>query len=40
LRKWPIISGRFFLPQESAAKALTKRLYGYLLKTNGQSGLD
>jgi hypothetical protein len=39
LRKWPTFSGRFFLPHESAAKALTKRLDGYLLKTNDRNGL-
>src|SRR5713101_9533448 len=40
LRKWPTFCGRFFLPQESAANALTKRQYGYLLKTNDRHGLD
>ena len=42
LREWPTFSGRSFLPQEpqeSATKALTKRLYGYLLKTNDRHGL-
>jgi hypothetical protein len=40
LREWPTFSGRSFLPQESAAKALTKRLDGYLLKINDRNGLD
>jgi len=39
LREWPTFSDRSFPPQESAAKALTKRLDGYLLKIKGQSGL-
>jgi hypothetical protein len=40
LREWPTFSGRSFLPQESATKALIKRPYGYLLKINDRNGLD
>ncbi len=39
LTEWPTFSGRSLLPQESAANALTKRQYGYLLKTNDRHGL-
>jgi hypothetical protein len=39
LREWPTFSDRSFPPQESAANALIKRLYGYLLKTNDRHGL-
>src|SRR5260221_3240530 len=39
-REWTTFSNRFFLPQESATKALIKRPYGYLLKINERNGLD
>src|SRR5260370_30259331 len=40
LRERPTFSDRSFPSQESAANALTKRLDGYLLKTNDRHGLD
>src|SRR5260221_9676628 len=38
-REWSVFSGRFFLPQESAANALIKRPYRSLLKTNDRNRL-